>query len=740
MPPSPEATPGHMLTTRLTSLTAADPEITAAPAPNQPYDHRRQPATRGYSGNSYRPQRPQQPSFRTSGHRDAPPRNAVQSQDPDFTAKVRILHKIIKSAHHFKNVSGTEPPPIIRKTTQNLANFIKPASPRPQTQAGDAAGCRGFSLLQLLHGNLLIYILRLSDQLSDPFRSPSDGDPPPRPPISGYAQHQHPDAHNCRDGNNNRLTCSFSSSSSDQNYGNLPRGRCCFPNPSDSPKQAAPEMMKTPGGQNLPPPAPPAPSSSPSNPSEFLEDQELQQLLEEELRACTPKPGTSSGFLMPRLTPMAPPPTTHTIILFFTYLFDSSSSDGETSRPSKRKRGDEEASSSARDLIKQILQMKPGGTTVLEEYEETGTLCDTRRRQMVNILAAHMVETEGRIPQRVTKEKYALGIVTLFPALKDPLSRKGYEHFYDSQSGSGFLAWRLKTIQRKTKLGSKESKIQTGGGGPRQERELPQIGGQLDEERCKEVISLMNHTSDREIILQKMKETFEYRQHLIHNPDESHNILSVFPRLLDIKGLIHQDFSLLFGQETAAKLLEKWYTSFKGKVIREAESLTTTPVLQSLLKSAKNPNNDWDSDMASLLLLLHILPPQPNKKKTQKISAAQAMDHLVVFHKSCRSLQEHLENQEGHRQPYLLASGTSRQAISAYYIVTDKKLIPCQGATSLAAFDELFKVHFVFSVSYDDALSNMYTFLQTTVYSIDVDTTKESPKLKELRAKFMNRS
>lgn len=287
-----------------------------------------------------------------------------------------------------------------------------------------------------------------------------------------------------------------------------------------------------------------------------------------------------------------------------------------------------------------------------------------------------------------------------------------------------------------------EPKIQTGGGGPRQERELPQIGGQLDEERCKEVISLMNHTSDREIILQ-MKEIFEYRQHLIHNPDESHNILSVFPRLLDIKGLIHQDFSLLFGPETAAKLLEKWHTSFKGKVIREAESLTTTPVLQSLLKSAKNPNNDassedrpvWDSDMASLLLLLHILPPQPNKKKTQKISAAQAMDHLVVFYKSCRSLQEHLEIQEGHRQPYLLASGTFKQAISAYYIVMDKKLIPCQGATSLAAFDELFKV-FVSSVSYDDALSNMYTFLQTTVYSIDV----ESPKVKDFRAKIMNRS
>ncbi|XP_073323624.1 uncharacterized protein [Pagrus major] len=232
----------------------------------------------------------------------------------------------------------------------------------------------------------------------------------------------------------------------------------------------------------------------------------------------------------------------------------------------------------------------------------------------------------------------------------------------------------------------------------------------------------MNHTSDREIILQKMKETFEYRQRLIHNSEESHTVLSVFPRLLDTKGLIPQDFNLLFGPETAAKLLEKWHTAFKGKVIREAESLVTTPVLQSLLKSARNRHDEasedrpeWDSDMASFLLLLHILPPQPTKKKTQKISAAQAMGHLVVFHKSCKSLEEHLENQDGHRQPYLLASGTSKRAISTYYTVMDKKLIPCQGTTSLAAVDELFKLHFVFSVTYDSALHNMFTFLQTTV-------------------------
>lgn len=87
-------------------------------------------------------------------------------------------------------------------------------------------------------------------------------------------------------------------------------------------------------------------------------------------------------------------------------------------------------------------------------------------------------------------------------------------------------------------------------------------------------------------------------------------------------------------------------------------------------------------------------------------------------------LEQHLENQVATRKPYLLATWTSKQSVNTYYIVIDKKLIPCQGTTSLAAFDEFFKVHFVFSVSYDDAFSNMYSFLQTTVNTIDVDTTK----------------
>lgn len=100
-------------------------------------------------------------------------------------------------------------------------------------------------------------------------------------------------------------------------------------------------------------------------------------------------------------------------------------------------------------------------------------------------------------------------------------------------------------------------------------------------------------------------------------------------------------------------------------------------------------------------------------------------------------MEEHLRNQQG-RQPYLLAVGRQKSKIESFYITMDKRLIPCKANRSLGACDELFKAHFVFNLSYDVALVNFYTFLQTTVYNIDVGKMKESPRVKDLRARLLN--
>lgn len=92
----------------------------------------------------------------------------------------------------------------------------------------------------------------------------------------------------------------------------------------------------------------------------------------------------------------------------------------------------------------------------------------------------------------------------------------------------------------------------------------------------------------------------------------------------------------------------------------------------------------------------------------------------------------------GSAQSFLLCVGEKKCSIQKYYIILDQKAIPCVVQMAVAAFEKLFKAHFVFAVSYDEALFNFYTFIQTTVYGIDMATAKESPRVKEIRVRMDN--
>ncbi|XP_055018851.1 uncharacterized protein LOC110158784 [Boleophthalmus pectinirostris] len=155
-------------------------------------------------------------------------------------------------------------------------------------------------------------------------------------------------------------------------------------------------------------------------------------------------------------------------------------------------------------------------------------------------------------------------------------------------------------------------------------------------------------------------------------------------------------------------------------------------------KSQTPSPKGWDGDISSILVLLHLLPPPPHGcKRPGKLSARQAYDQLVKFLKTGTSIQDHLDSVRESRQPYLLACGNTKHMIHKYYIVTDKHVIPCKSSDSLAAFDELFKAHFGFGTSYNQDLINVYNFLQTTIYDIDVGSSKVSPRVAELRARFL---
>ncbi|KAL7834721.1 hypothetical protein SRHO_G00289680 [Serrasalmus rhombeus] len=95
-----------------------------------------------------------------------------------------------------------------------------------------------------------------------------------------------------------------------------------------------------------------------------------------------------------------------------------------------------------------------------------------------------------------------------------------------------------------------------------------------------EAMSFLRHATDRDLVYQKMKETFHYRQKMLHDPVQSADILQMFLCFLDKKGLVLQDFLLMFGAETASRFLEKWNISFKDKIIQEARVLKETPLLK----------------------------------------------------------------------------------------------------------------------------------------------------------------
>ena len=101
------------------------------------------------------------------------------------------------------------------------------------------------------------------------------------------------------------------------------------------------------------------------------------------------------------------------------------------------------------------------------------------------------------------------------------------------------------------------------------------------------------------------------------------------------------------------------------------------------------------------------------------------------------SIQGHLDVIARSLQPYLLAVGPKKSRIQSYFIVIDKHALPCKASNSLAAVDELFKAHYVFGTAYCQELTNLYTFLQTTVFDIDAETTKVNPRVAELRARML---
>ncbi|XP_034080226.1 uncharacterized protein LOC117551430 [Gymnodraco acuticeps] len=265
-----------------------------------------------------------------------------------------------------------------------------------------------------------------------------------------------------------------------------------------------------------------------------------------------------------------------------------------------------------------------------------------------------------------------LALKTLFPNLKDPDSKNGYEYFYDHQSGSGYLAWRLKTVQRNSAQEIEKSKVSFQGG-PKTHRIMHSPVRQLSGDEGNEAMSVMRHSSDITLVQDKMKATFQQRQKVVQDRATASTVLDLFPRFLDTSGLIEQDFTMLFGEEVSGKFLAKWPTFFKPRIIADCKNLPGSLHVDELILSAQQESDDgvWDCEVAAILLLLHLLPPTSKGKKSRvKISAKDAAGRLVKFLRVRKCIETFLKDTG------LLCVGERNDSIQHFYIVMDQKAIP----------------------------------------------------------------
>ncbi|KAK0152762.1 Proton myo-inositol cotransporter [Merluccius polli] len=315
------------------------------------------------------------------------------------------------------------------------------------------------------------------------------------------------------------------------------------------------------------------------------------------------------------------------------------------------------------------------------------------------------------------------------------------EHFYDPQSGSGYLAWRIKTVQRNTAARSQRSSTST----PYQDslkrkREVLSTDKQLLGEQCHEAISFLKHSTDESAVKEKLlfstaKHWFKISSALRQFWMSSHDFSTSLACTTQAGTVTYQAFCCWFTcchpRPKATKRVQK-----SAQFQRDA-----TPAFVYVLAAFAALGGFQCGYDAGVIPGAMLLLRRPCCSIFAVIFHSLFHDFLIILIyillKNGASVETFLAG-VALGQPFLLCVGQKKNSIQRYYIIIDHKAIPCKAQTSLAAFDELFKAHFIFSVNYHESLFNFYTFIQTTVFNIDVGSAKESPRVKELRARFLH--
>ncbi|CAG9763723.1 unnamed protein product [Ceutorhynchus assimilis] len=293
-----------------------------------------------------------------------------------------------------------------------------------------------------------------------------------------------------------------------------------------------------------------------------------------------------------------------------------------------------------------------------------------------------MVEKYGTDIHKNVKIDFAKAIVCLFPCYRTISEKGGYETFYNPDTGAGFLAWRLRTIKRNS---PKQRKPAT------KRKQSCELNTTTKKSRTEppdvevaEMVQFMKNAlpDQKEIIIKKMKLTFEYRRSIVK---DTTSVLLEFPRFMDTPDLINNDFTQLLPN---CPSLEDFIIIFGEKILSIYKNLETAE--SSVTGEEESEVEIWDRDTRIFLAVLFMLPPTARgRKKVERIPIKELPNCLIIFCKRGRPLQEIIDSRST-KQPIVIACGPNKAAIDYYVLSVDGNILQPEIHRSVDALDLLF--------------------------------------------------
>lgn len=266
---------------------------------------------------------------------------------------------------------------------------------------------------------------------------------------------------------------------------------------------------------------------------------------------------------------------------------------------------------------------------ILQEYETTGFLSVQSRKLLVKTCVGDLVERCGFYPLNEDKLALAKSIIATFPSLSVQVAGQGegFEHFYDPASHIGVLETKLRNLRRNLQQEGRRYRKRnvTSDRGEAQTFNATETENDNTTNEWVTLIKRLRPSSENlSPIKSGMEKTFTQRRAWIMRESPTlAEILSEYPRFLDMPSLLDSEFGRLTG-EKADLFLRRWeaYIMPKLKAVAAME-----PRLGPLLKGIEDMTED-EACYTTLVLLTHLLPLVGASRCSAKTTITYLLDFV----------------------------------------------------------------------------------------------------------------